>query len=116
MQDASTRWVRIMSKQEIPEGDFVRCLKADGKKVCLIRHGQELVATQATCPHAGGHFSGGWCKNGMLVCPIHRYEYDLRTGRGAAGQGDYIDLYPVALKDDGVYIGFKTGWLKRLLG
>ncbi|PST83789.1 (2Fe-2S)-binding protein [Pedobacter yulinensis] len=110
------RWVRIMSKQELPDGDFVRCLKAEGRKLCLIRHEGKLYATQVTCPHAGGHFSGGWCEHGSLVCPIHRYSYSLETGRGAEGQGDYIDLYPTDMREDGVYAGFRVSWLGRLFG
>jgi 3-phenylpropionate/trans-cinnamate dioxygenase ferredoxin subunit len=69
---------------------------------------------QNTCPHAGGILSGGWCKNGHIVCPIHRYEYSLQTGRGAIGQGDYIDIYPVEERVDGVYIGLKESFWKKL--
>jgi len=99
---------------ELPEEDFVSLVKLDGKKICLIKHQSRLYAVQNTCPHAGGILSGGWCKHGHIICPIHRYEYDLQTGRGAAGQGDYIDIYPVEEREDGVYIGLKESFWKRL--
>jgi nitrite reductase/ring-hydroxylating ferredoxin subunit len=106
------KWHKI--EEELPESEFVMAIKLGGKKLCLVRHEQELFAVQNTCPHAGGILSGGWCKNGHLVCPIHRWEYNLKNGRGATGQGDYIDTYPIELRSDGVYIGFKESFWKKL--
>ena len=79
-----------------------------------INNEDKIIATQSYCPHAGGHFSGGWCKNGHLICPIHRYAYDLETGRGAKGQGDYINIYATELREDGLYIGFEESWWSKL--
>lgn len=106
------KWLKL--DMEIPKEDFVTLIKLEGKKICLVKHENSLYAVQNTCPHAGGILSGGWCKNGHIICPIHRYEYSLQTGRGAAGQGDYIDIYPVEERADGVYIGLKESFWKRL--
>lgn len=106
------KWLKL--DMEIPEEDFVTLIKLEGKKICLVKHENNLYAMQNTCPHAGGILSGGWCKDGHLICPIHRYEYNLKTGRGAAGQGDYIDIYPVEKRSDGVYIGVKESFWKKL--
>ena len=104
-------WVKV--EGHIPNVDSVIQIKVNGKHLCLIKNGQKIYVVQNTCPHAGGILSGGWCKEGHLVCPIHRYEYDLETGRGAKGQGDYIDVYPTAIREDGLYVGFKEGFWKR---
>lgn len=109
-------WVKVLSKQEVEQADFVAMVKADGRKICLIKDQNAFYATQNTCPHAGGILSGGWCKDGHLVCPIHRWQYDLKTGRGAEGQGDYIHTYPTELREDGLYIGFKQSLWKRFFG
>jgi nitrite reductase/ring-hydroxylating ferredoxin subunit len=105
------KWVKV----DVPflEEEFVKQVKVDGKKLCLIRHQTKLFVVQNTCPHAGGILSGGWCKEGNIVCPIHRYEYNLITGRGAKGQGDYIHIYPTEEREDGLYIGFKESLWKR---
>jgi 3-phenylpropionate/trans-cinnamate dioxygenase ferredoxin subunit len=106
------RWHKI--DKPIPDEEFVMQVNLGGKKLCLIRHQQKIFAVQNNCPHAGGILSGGWCKNGFLVCPIHRWEYSLQTGRGAEGQGDYIDTYPVEIRADGIYIGIKESFWKKL--
>ena len=107
-------WVKVLSKQELNSIDFVKMIVANNKKICLIKNDEKYYAIQNTCPHAGGILSGGWCKEGNIVCPIHRWEYSLTTGRGAEGQGDYINIYPTELKEDGLYVGFKESLWKRI--
>ncbi|RZL36417.1 MAG: Rieske (2Fe-2S) protein [Pedobacter sp.] len=107
-------WVKVLSKQELDREEFVETVKADGRKICLIKNQDGYFAIQQTCPHAGGVLSGGWCKNGNIICPIHRYEYSLTTGRGAKGQGDYIDIFPTEIRADGLYVGMKQNWFKRV--
>lgn len=106
------RWIKVDLK--LPQEDFVKMIKVDGKKICLVKHQNKIYAIENNCPHAGGILSGGWCQNGNIVCPIHRYEYNLETGRGATGQNDYIDIYPIEEREDGIYVGLKDGFLKRL--
>lgn len=108
------KWYKI--EGTFPEQDFVQQIKVNGKKLCMLRHQNQVHVVQNTCPHAGGILSGGRCKDGYLICPIHRYEYNLETGRGAEGQGDYIDTYPVELREDGIYVGLKESWIKKLFG
>ena len=111
---ADLRWYKI--EEEIPAGDFIRQISVAGKKLRLLRHQNEIHLVQNSCPHAGGILSGGWCEHGKLIRPIHRYAYDLSTGRGAEGQGDYIDLYPVKEEPDGLYAGFKQSLFSRFFG
>lgn len=106
------KWIKV--DVELPQEDFIKMIKVDGKKLCLVRHQSELHVLENNCPHAGGILSGGWCKNGNIVCPLHRYEYNLETGKGLAGQNDYIDTYPIEQREDGFYVGLKEGFWKRL--
>ncbi|MGY4384192.1 nitrite reductase/ring-hydroxylating ferredoxin subunit [Pedobacter sp. UYP24] len=105
-------WVKVT--EELPENNFIKEIKVEGKKFCLIKEEDNFYVVQNTCPHAGGILSGGWCSNGHIVCPIHRWEYNLENGRGASGQGDYIDIYPVEKRADGLYIGLKESLWKKL--
>jgi len=105
------KWFKI--DISIPNHDFISQVLVKGKKLCLIKNQNEIYVIQNTCPHAGGILSGGWCKEGNIICPVHRWEYNLKTGRGAQGQGDYITVYPIELRDDGVYVGLKESLWER---
>ncbi len=91
------------------DGDFVTSIKIDGQKLCLVKYQAKVYVMQNTCPHAGGSLSGGWCRNGNIVCPIHRYQYNLLSGKGLPGQRDFITVYPVEEREDGTYVGMKEG-------
>lgn len=91
---------------------FIKRVKAGGKTICLVGYDNKVFALGARCPHAGGDLTQGWCKEGKLICPIHRYSYSLETGKGSEGQNDYIDSYPVEIKEDSVYIGISSFWEK----
>ena len=110
------RWFKVFDAEILKGEDFIKALTVNGTKLCAVKDGLELFVTQAYCPHAGAGLSAGWCKNGKLICPFHRYEYDLHTGRGPAGQGDYIEIYPTERREDGIYVGLPEafGFLKKL--
>lgn len=107
------RWIHI-AVDSIPEGNGIRKIRVAGKTICLISYSGALYATSLRCPHAGADLSRGWCEEGRLICPYHRRAFDLRTGRGDAGQGDYVRVYPLEQREDGWYIGVKESWIRKL--
>jgi nitrite reductase/ring-hydroxylating ferredoxin subunit len=109
------RWIKLFEMEILPDDDFIKSVQVHNKRICLIKTKGSWFATQAKCPHAGADLSQGWCKNGKLICPFHRYEYDLQSGKGAPGQGDYINTYPLRIRQDGIYIGWKESWFKQLI-
>jgi 3-phenylpropionate/trans-cinnamate dioxygenase ferredoxin subunit len=109
------RWIKLSELEILPDDDFVKSVQVNKKRICLIKTEDRWFATQAKCPHAGADLSQGWCKNGKLICPFHRYEYDLQSGNGSPGQDDYIDTYPLQIRQDGIYIGWKESWFKQLI-
>jgi nitrite reductase/ring-hydroxylating ferredoxin subunit len=94
----------------------LQIINVNGVKICLVKFEDKYYATSSKCPHAGADISQGWCENGYLVCPFHRYQYNLETGRGIAGQGDYIQKYPVKENENQLLICFKENWWKRIFG
>jgi nitrite reductase/ring-hydroxylating ferredoxin subunit len=102
-------WYQVPDLQYKGE-TFIKRVKVAGKVLCLVSYEGVVFALGSKCPHAGGDLTQGWCSEGKLVCPIHRYSYDLKTGKGSPGQNDYIDNYPVEIRDNSVYIGITSFW------
>ncbi len=77
-----------------------------GKKVTLIKFQNELFATASTCPHAGGTMADGFVDaKGCVVCPLHRYRFDVKTGRNTSGEGYFLKTYQIENREDGIYLG-----------
>jgi 3-phenylpropionate/trans-cinnamate dioxygenase ferredoxin subunit len=48
---------------------------------------------------------------GNVVCPLHRYKFDLKNGRNISGEGYYLKNWPVEIREDGVYVGIEESKL-----
>jgi nitrite reductase/ring-hydroxylating ferredoxin subunit len=105
------RWIKIYDfakhGEQPQQVNSVRTIDVEGMRISLCFDGQTYFALSEKCPHAGARFgAGGWCDQGMMVCPVHRYKYDMKTGRGV--QGDFVDTFPIQHKKDGVYVGLPS--------
>lgn len=107
-------WYKVSNQTEIST-PFIKKVVANGKAVCLVNTGSAVYAVSATCPHAGADLSRGSCHNGKLVCPFHRYAYDLSTGKGEPGQNDFIAVYPLQIREDGIYVEVRS-WVDKIKG
>lgn len=80
-------------------------LEINGKRICMGRHQGQLFACTQKCPHAGGILSDGYIDAiGNIVCPLHRYKYNLKNGMNVSGEGYYLKTFAVEEREDGVYI------------
>jgi len=85
-------------------------VQAGGKELCISVFKGEARACAAKCPHAGGLMHQGWVDPlGNIICPLHRYTFDAKTGRNTSGEGYFIKTYPVEENDEGVFVGIEEG-------
>lgn len=64
----------------IPLGE-ARVFRVDGRDVAVFRcRGGEVYATGAECPHRGGPLADGLVGSHSVICPLHGFVFDLRTG------------------------------------
>ena len=82
----------------------------NGKKICVGKYKEELFAFAWKCPHAGGLLADGYIDAlGNVVCPLHRYKYNMQNGRNVSGEGYYLKHWPVESRDDGIYVSMEEG-------
>ena len=91
-----------------PNGDDgLREVVAGGKELCVTLIKGALKACAAKCPHAGARMAQGYVDAiGNIVCPLHRYRFELERGRNVSGEGYYMKVYRVEEREDGVYVFF----------
>ena len=109
-----TKWIRLAdSKADLIQTFPVSGLKklsVEGKIICLIHFDNLIFAMNDRCPHQFASLSQGSCSaDGFVVCPWHRYGFDIKTGRGP---GYYTNTYEIVENDEGIFIGIKKGWLE----
>ena len=87
--------------------------KFGGKIICITWFEDKLYAFSRKCPHAGAPLKNGWCERGKVICPFHRHEFDLISGRGNPEQHDFITIYPIKFEDKDYYVGLEIGFWQR---
>ena len=109
-------WIKIggvmqSDKPLVPENK-VASLRIDGKHLYLTNFKGEYFAGEQRCPHAGGQLTQGWLDDkGDIVCPLHRFCFDLQSGQSTDGEGFSVRTYPVEVREDGIFIGLpKKRW------
>ena len=110
MSENQIKWYKVAESREelFADGNKIVELKAGDKQICVAMHQENLYACAAKCPHAGGRMAQGWLDaNGHIVCPLHRYRFDLKNGRNVSGEGYYLKTYAVELREEGVFVGVK---------
>lgn len=63
-----------------PPAGTLRLVEVDGRRVCVGRTAGGWVAFQDECTHEECSLSEGELDGGVVVCPCHSSEFDLRTG------------------------------------
>lgn len=112
-------WYKIadtIAALQFGENNMVQ-VEIAGKKICVAKKFNGLAACTAKCPHAGGSMVEGYLnKEGNIVCPVHRYAFNLENGRDVTGEGYFLKIYPVKVNDVGIFLGIEEdglfGWLK----
>jgi nitrite reductase/ring-hydroxylating ferredoxin subunit len=109
------KWIEI-PHDYLSQKSAIQLIELSGKSFCLVWKEDKWIAFSKKCPHAGANLAHGWCEGNEVVCPYHRHRFNLIDGRGAVGQGNYIQIYPLKEVDGVLYIGLKENLWSRIFG
>jgi nitrite reductase (NADH) small subunit len=89
-----------MKPDDIPLGEG-RALAVGPDQVAVFRlRDGTLRALTAVCPHRGGPLADGLLDDDVIVCPLHGYTYDLKTGVETSNGGTAACAYTVTLTSE----------------
>jgi nitrite reductase/ring-hydroxylating ferredoxin subunit len=108
MFDKKMTWHRIAAHpNELSfAANQIAVVEADGKKLCIARFKDTYYSFAYKCPHASGIMADGFIDAlGQVVCPLHRYRFNMQNGRNVSGEGYFLKTYPVEHREDGLFVG-----------
>jgi nitrite reductase (NADH) small subunit len=78
--------------------------RVNGEDVALFRRGDEIFAIGNECPHQGGSLSDGLVEGDIVTCPLHGWEFDLRSGACMTVPGESVPRYRVTVEAGAIFL------------
>lgn len=89
--------------EELPPG---RCLSATAgeREVALFNVDGIFYALDNACPHRGGPLGEGDLKGFVVFCPMHAWQFDVRTGQCPTDPGARAEPLGVKIIDGVIHV------------
>mgnify|MGYP001244144929 CR=1 FL=1 len=104
-RERAAKVVGRVSLAELKEKELLR-LSYPPFDVLVAWADGEVFAVEDACNHAGASLAEGWLEGQCVVCPMHAYVFELRTGKLARPRGLCGDqrTYEVRVEGDEVVV------------
>jgi 3-phenylpropionate/trans-cinnamate dioxygenase ferredoxin component len=95
--------VRVAKVSEIPVGG-AKVVVVLGHPVAVFHVADGFYAVSNVCLHRGGPVGEGTLDGPVVTCPLHGWEYDVRTGENVANPLARLKTYGVRVEGDDVLV------------
>ena len=101
-------WTAVCELADVEPGrGVVRVV--NGLDLAILRDGDgspddAVYALGNLCPHRGGQLGDGTIVDGKAICPLHTWDFDLRTGVSPFNPADSVPTFPARVVDGRVEV------------
>lgn len=95
--------IQVATIDGCPPGS-VKTVTINNVDIALCNYAGNFYALNNRCPHRGGQLSDGHLKGSDLICPLHGWDFDVRTGISRYNTLDGVATYPVTIQNGKVFL------------
>ncbi|UCH64711.1 MAG: Rieske (2Fe-2S) protein [Ignavibacterium sp.] len=93
----------VCRKSDLKENIGCRFI-IDDIEIALFKVADKVFALSNICPHQHtALIYNGMIEEGCIVCPVHGWMFDLKTGNKKSGSKG-LDTYPVRITNEEVFV------------
>lgn len=97
-------WHPVTSLDDVPLGEGREFTVADRVVAVFHVEEEEFVALDGICPHAGGPLGEGRLAGGIVTCPWHGWQFDVRTGQHCLSSQIRQPGFPTRIEGGTLYV------------
>ena len=101
-----SQFLRVARWDDLVEGRGT-AVKVGEFEVALFKEGESIHAIGNVCPHRMAPLAHGWVENGKVYCPMHGWDFNLRTGACGVNPSKPVRRFDARVVD---------GWVEVLVG
>jgi NAD(P)H-dependent nitrite reductase small subunit len=98
-----SEFVAVVEANQVPS-DRGLSVNAGGRELALFNIDGQFYALDGTCPHRGGPLGEGITEDGRVYCPLHGWEFDVKTGACINNPEKPVACFPARVLDGKVEI------------
>jgi nitrite reductase (NADH) small subunit/3-phenylpropionate/trans-cinnamate dioxygenase ferredoxin subunit len=103
----TSRFVKAAETNSVTPGNGV-AVKLEGNFIGIHNVDGEYYAIDNICPHVGGVLHAGKQKDGILVCPIHEWKFDVKTGKCIWPGECELATYPLKVRGGDILVNLDS--------
>lgn len=88
---------------EIPEGRGMQ-FEVGGRLVAIFNDGGQYYAIDDFCPHQMASLSAGVFADGIVACPLHDWQFQVRDGTWCGDRRRKLDCFEVRVVDGEIQV------------
>ena len=75
-----SRFIKVAVLSDVPEDGRGLVVQAFGREIAIFKVGENFLAIDNRCLHAGASLGDGFVDGAVVTCPWHGWQYDLASG------------------------------------
>jgi glutamate synthase domain-containing protein 2 len=96
-------FVEVLKTGDLEEGKG-KTVFVNERDIALYKYEGDFYALDNTCVHRGGQLGDGHMDGANVICPLHGWDYDVKTGVSRWDPKEKVAVYPVRVENGSVMI------------
>ncbi len=95
--------IKVLPARMVPANEG-RAISVGDRSIAIFHVKNSFYAIENLCPHRGAPLVDGEVEGTIVMCPWHRWEFDLKTGQSPANPAACVKTYPCRVNGDDVVV------------
>ena len=96
-------WIGVAKLADL-KPESARVVQAGKRKLALLCTAEGICVMDNACPHSGGDLGEGLVEANRIICPLHSWEFDCKSGICLTEKGVQQRSYSVKIENDEVLV------------
>ena len=83
-------------------------MEIEGRRIAVFNTESGFAALDAVCPHSGGPLGDAIVADSCVVCPLHNWRIDFRTGEVVSGGQGKVGVFDVVEIDGELFLALEV--------
>jgi nitrite reductase/ring-hydroxylating ferredoxin subunit len=97
-------YIRLCKTTDVPDKKGIKICLKDDSEIAVFRIREDYYAFENLCPH--NHtpkISDGFIINDFVICPVHLYAFNIKTGKSKDNIGGKLKIYETKIEDGYIF-------------